>query len=246
MRSAVFLVLCLAATVGWSAEFTRVIPVDCRQVVLVFTPDWPSSMGTLQCLERAGTNDAWQHVGAPAPVLLGRRGLAWGLGLHANTPEGAPRKKEGDQCSPAGVFAFGTAFGRIPIEDVRWLRLPYRSLAPTTEAVDDPTSRFYNCIVDRARIPQPDWRSSEHMWTIPVYELGAIIDHNPDRRPSAGSCIFLHLWPEGVSGTAGCTALHRADLLAVLRWLDPAKQPVLVQLPEKIARKRLPELYDHR
>jgi hypothetical protein len=33
--------------------------------------------------------------------------------------------------------------------------------------------------------------------------------------------------------------LHRADLIELLRWLDAAKHPVLVQLPQKLARENL-------
>jgi len=69
--------------------------------------------------------------------------------------------------------------------------------------------------------------------------LGLVIAHNPQRTPGAGSCIFLHLWMNGSEGTAGCTALHRADLMELLRWLDVAKHPVLVQMPAAIARESL-------
>lgn len=45
----------------------------------------------------------------------------------------------------------------------------------------------------------------------------------------AGSCIFLHVWKPG-QPTAGCTAMAQPDLEALLLWLDPARQPLLVQL----------------
>lgn len=40
-----------------------------------------------------------------------------------------------------------------------------------------------------------------------------------------GSGIFLHSWVGGP--TAGCVALSRARLLAVLRWLEPSTHPVI-------------------
>jgi len=239
MHFASFLAFCLTAATACAVDFSPAIPTNCRQVVFVTAPDWSSTRGTMQRYERADARAHWQAVGSPAEVLLGRRGLAWGLGLHASAPDDGPRKAEGDQRAPAGVFELGTVFGRPAREEVPWLRMPYRQLSPATEAIDDPKSRSYNRIVDRAQIARPDWHSSEHMWKIPDYELGLVIAHNPQRVPRAGSCIFIHLWMEDRTGTAGCTTLHRADLLELLRWLDPAKKPVLVQFPARIARENL-------
>ena len=239
MRFASLLVFGMLAATGWSVDFAQAIPANCRAVVLVIGRDWSSPAATLQRFERPDRHSPWHPVGTPMNALLGKHGLAWGLGLHPAPGEDGPRKTEGDLRSPAGVFTLGTAFGRVPREDVRWLRLPYLLLSPTMEAIDDPASRYYDRLVDRARIADPDWRSSEQMGKVPAYELGLVIAHNPEHVPGAGSCIFLHLWMEGSSGTAGCTALHRTDLVELMRWLDPAKQPVLVQLPRQVARVSL-------
>ncbi|MDR3401865.1 MAG: L,D-transpeptidase family protein [Chthoniobacter sp.] len=239
MRFASLLAFCLAAATAYAVDLSPAIPANCRQVVLVTAHDWSASRGTLQRYERADAHTHWQTAGAPVEVLLGSRGLAWGLGLAAPVPGDGPRKIEGDQRAPAGVFELGTAFGRATREEVRWLHLPYQQLSPTTEAIDDPKSHSYNRIVDHAQIAQPDWHSSEHMGRIPDYEWGLVVAHNPQHVPRAGSCIFIHLWMEGRDGTHGCTALHRADLMELLHWLDQAKHPVLVQLPEKVARESL-------
>jgi len=239
MRLASLLVFFLAATQGWGVDFTRAIPENCRAVVLVTATDWASPQGTLRRFERADGHAAWRTVGAPAAVLLGEHGMAWGAGLAPMPSDNNPHKTEGDRRAPAGIFAFGTAFGRAPRENLPWVRMPYRRLSLATEAVDDPESRFYNQIVERTRITQPDWRSSEHMGKVPAYELGIVIGANPQCVPGGGSCLFLHLWTKGRTGTSGCTALHEADLEELMRWLDPAKHPVLVQLPEAIARTSL-------
>src|SRR5262249_40957317 len=136
----------------------------------------------------------WQAVGTPMKVLLGKRGLAWCAGLMTPPNDGGPRKVEGDLCAPAGIFAFGTTFGGMRRADLPWMRMPYLALSATTEAVDDPGSRFYNQIVDRAQVAQPDWKSSEHMGRIPDYALGIVISANPKCVPKAGSCVFVHLW----------------------------------------------------
>ena len=49
---------------------------------------------------------------------------------------------------------------------------------------------------------------------------------------SKGSCIFLHIWKDALTGTAGCTAMERRNLERIVGWLAPAKNPYLVQLTE--------------
>ena len=86
--------------------------------------------------------------------------MAWGLGLHAK-PTGGPHKKEGDEKAPAGLFRLTAAFGYSTKPP--GVMLPYIHARPGVEAVDDPHSRYYNRIVDRARVAKPDWHSSEKM-----------------------------------------------------------------------------------
>ena len=196
------------------------------------TIGWDSPTGMLQRWERAGGQAPWKKVGVEVPVAVGERGLAWGLGLHeAPKSDGAPHKREGDRRAPAGVFRLTTAFGFGPNPAGK---LPWRHITSTTEAIDDPASRFYNRIIDRREVDKPDWRSSEHMSAIPAYGLGIVIEHNPKNLPGAGSCIFMHLWRGTRAGTAGCTVLREGDLYALAQWIDASSQPVLIQLPDAI------------
>lgn len=198
-------------------------------------PDWNASRATLQRYSRESESAAWQKDGAPVLVLIGLHGLAWGRGLHRVPEDGGPRKVEGDRRTPAGIFQLGTAFGFRARDAVTGLKLPYERIGPATEAVDDPASRFYNRIVKRTDAGTVDWHSSEKMAAIPAYELGIVVNHNRDNVPRMGSCIFIHLWLPASRGTAGCTALHREDLVALLSWLDPERQPVLIQWPAGVA-----------
>ena len=202
------------------------LSASCGQVILVLAPDERSVAAQLWLLERA--DDEWQTVHGHIACTLGHQGLAWGTGEHtAAPPAGFRIKREGDKCSPAGVFRIPFAFGIAPAApDVK---LPYTPLTPTVIGVDDPKSRHYNQVVDNTKVAR-DWDSNEAMVRHDrLYEWGAFIANNPACTPGLGSCIFLHIWPGPGKGTAGCTAMSPEDLKKVLTWLDPAKEPRLVQ-----------------
>jgi L,D-peptidoglycan transpeptidase YkuD (ErfK/YbiS/YcfS/YnhG family) len=61
---------------------------------------------------------------------------------------------------------------------------------------------------------------------VSAYGSGAVIAYNQARAPGLGSAIFLHLSSGG--STAGCVALPSSELLPLLRWLDPSRQPRIV------------------
>jgi D-alanyl-D-alanine dipeptidase len=206
--------------------------VRSRQVVVVTTRGWEMVPGTLRRFERKGTRGAWAQVGRDVPVAVGRNGLGWGAGLVDVSGTEGPSKKEGDGKAPAGVFRLGPAFGFEP-ERAAWLRVPYVPLTSSVECVDDTASRRYNLLLDREAARDVDWNSSERMRSVEGYRWGLVVRHNA-APPVAGrgSCIFLHIWAGPGRGTAGCTAMEEASLTELLRWLDPKKGPLLVQLPE--------------
>ncbi len=209
--------------------FETSLPASCQQVMLVLSPHAESVPARLWLLEREGTG-GWRTIAGPLSVTLGRKGLAWGEGEHTTqAPAGFRVKREGDGCSPAGVFRIPFAFGLANAEEAAWLRLPYTPLTPTIIGVDDPKSRHYNQVVDNAKVER-DWDSNEAMIRHDgLYRWGAFIAHNPNGIPGLGSCIFLHLWPGPGESTAGCTGMSEEDIRTVLRWLDPGKDPRIVQ-----------------
>jgi D-alanyl-D-alanine dipeptidase len=204
-----------------------------RQLIVVTTRGWDDVPGTLRRFERKGTGATWSRVGQEVPVAVGRKGLGWGAGLVETGGMEGPQKREGDGKAPAGLFALGTAFGFAPVQDAAWLRLPYTPLTPSVECVDDTASRRYNLIVDRASIGDVDWNSSEQMRSVEGYRWGLVVRHNAAPTIAGrGSCIFLHVWAGPGRGTAGCTAMEEVNLKGLLRWLDPKKIPLLLQLTE--------------
>jgi D-alanyl-D-alanine dipeptidase len=204
---------------------------EARQCLLVTAPDWESSTGELRLLERPATDAAWQERGTSITVSLGKNGLAWGRGAVSFDLPG-PKKIEGDGRAPAGVFRLGTVFGYASAAETPPLKMPYFAATDDSEAVDDPRSRYYNQLVRRSAIAEPDWNSAEKMRRADVlYRWGIFVEHNTPAIAGAGSCIFLHIWRAPRVATVGCTAMSERDLRAIIGWLDSAACPLLIQLP---------------
>lgn len=201
------------------------------QAVMVTTRDWESFRGTARLYERKDAGSKWKKVGDDFPVVIGRNGMGidesdgWDVHL-SDIP-----KREGDGKSPAGIIPLTYAFGRP--QKPADLMLDYRRLAESTECVDDVKSSHYNKLVDRYQVGNFDWKSSEKMLEVgDQYDLGVFVAYNSyPAVPGFGSCIFLHIWKNSETGTAGCTAMSRENLERILKWLDPAKNPHLIQMP---------------
>jgi L,D-peptidoglycan transpeptidase YkuD (ErfK/YbiS/YcfS/YnhG family) len=246
----VSILLCLVGIVSWCVSGRAqagILKSDAlaraTQMILVTTSDWNAVEGRLRRYERATVHEDWRRVGDPISIVVGKNGLGWGIGVIVTDDAQVrsasdPVKREGDGRAPAGIFALGTAFGYAS-EPLQGLKMAYLNLTPSIECVDDPGSKHYNRIMDRS-VDAPDWNSSEHMRNAgESYRWGVVVDHNGivtgdtnPPEPGGGSCVFLHIWHSHDQGTAGCTAMPQPDLEILLTWLDPARQPLLVQLPE--------------
>ena len=147
--------------------------------------------------------------------------MAWSKDIAYLLPKKtAVFKREGDGKSPAGIFNLTSAFGSLSKPDV--VKLPFTELISSTECVDDTKSANYNQIVDRYKIGNFDWKSSEKMLEVGAqYDLGVFVAHNSNPvKTGNGSCIFLHIWKDETGGTAGCTAMKREQIETLLGWLD--------------------------
>ena len=209
---------------------------NARQVVVVVTPDWNASHGMLGTYER--TDGQWRQIGEREPVTVGRNGSAWGLGLHPDPgarPQVGPLKREGDGRSPAGVFGIGDAFGYAQYPDTA---LPYDPMQASHYCMDVSGSPLYNRIVDAQTVGAEAVAGSTEPMRLDLhsagdqrYRLGFVIEHNPQARRDAGSCIFAHLWRKPAESTAGCTAMDDPTMTRLLAWLRPDQHPVFVLLP---------------
>lgn len=224
-------VACVGAALSLGAQVPQPLAAS-RQLVVVTTPGWASTSGSLQSFERSSARGNWRPAGPPISIVVGRTGLAWGTGFDQFAAEpSAPHKHEGDGKSPAGAFPLDTAFGFAPRDSMPPLGLPYVQLTPASECVDDTASVHYNTVVSKTGLPRVDWSSAEHMRSIMAYRFGVIVGYNaaPPMK-GRGSCIFLHIWGGPTSTTVGCTAMDSGRLETLMEWLDRSKGPVLVQL----------------
>jgi zinc D-Ala-D-Ala dipeptidase len=205
-----------------------------QQCLVVVTDSWTSTTGKMSTFERS-RGSPWQQRESTIPVVVGEAGLGWGRGLMDGKLTG-PVKREGDRRAPAGIFRLRSVFGYA--EENPGTRMPYVALTSQMVGVDDPHSRYYNQLIDASKIKAPDWQTAEKM-ILPDsrYKWGVFVEHNFPPVPGAGSCIFLHVWANAQTTTAGCTALPEGDLVKILRWLDPDRRPLLVQMPQFIYHK---------
>jgi len=175
------------------------------QVIAVAAAGYGTNVATLTAYEQGASG--WTQVFGPWTANVGRNGVA---------PPG--EKREGDGRTPSGTFGFDFMFG---VNANPGVKFPFRPITgPNIVWDDDPASANYNRWIDTNTAsagvrPEPMYVSA--------YGSGAVIAYNDARTPGLGSAIFLHLSSGGA--TAGCVALPSSELLPLLRWLDPTRQP---------------------
>ncbi len=123
-------------------------------------------------------------------------------------------KKEGDGCTPLGVFALRECWYRADRLEAPQTKLPLRIITPEDGWCDDPSHPDYNRHV---RLPFAASHENLHRED-PVYDLIIPLGYNDNPiAPGEGSAIFMHIAKPDYSGTEGCIALNLPDLLEILR-----------------------------
>jgi L,D-peptidoglycan transpeptidase YkuD (ErfK/YbiS/YcfS/YnhG family) len=179
------------------------------QAVVVTAEAYGVSTATLTAYERQAGR--WRRAMGPWTARIGSRGFA--------PPD---EKVEGDGRTPSGVYQFSFLFGVAPDPGVRF---EYRQVPDDTIVWDeDPSSPTYNLWIDLD--DYGGGRDAEGMYQPVAYRYGAVIAYNTARTPGRGSGIFLHA--STGRATAGCVSLPVDQLVALLRWLDPARSPRIV------------------
>ena len=209
------------------------------QLMVVLTENWETNNCRIYLCEKEG--DRWLVNKNIMEGVTGKKGLAWGIGLYQDlsldTLEVYQKKAEGDNKSPAGIFKTGPCYGYA--DSLPFISsLEYFHIQPTFQGVDDPSSTFYNQIIDirdLEKSPENYYNSHEEIKRKDnLYKWFFRIGHNSENIPSAGSLIFFHIWRNNTKGTAGCIATSEENILNVLMWLDTGKNPLIVILPKNV------------
>ena len=126
-------------------------------------------------------------------------------------------KREGDGASPIGTYAMRFGLYRADRIMRPHSGLPLRPLRPEDGWCDDPVSSRYNRFAQH-----PLAASAERLWRDDgLYDVVIVLGHNDcPRVRGRGSAVFLHAAAPGLTATAGCITLARADLIKVLRHVD--------------------------
>jgi L,D-peptidoglycan transpeptidase YkuD (ErfK/YbiS/YcfS/YnhG family) len=135
-------------------------------------------------------------------------------------------KREGDG---------GTPLGRLPIRELLYradrvtrprTALPVRVIRDHDGWCEDPADRNYNRLVKLSPRSSVDrLRRTDHL-----YDLVLVLGYNDRPRVRGnGSAIFVHLARPGYAPTAGCIALSRRDLSALLAQIRPGSSIVVMR-----------------
>src|SRR5438046_2446733 len=137
------IVLWFLPTLGYASSQTayELAIAKSQQLIVVIARHWSDNHGTLALYDRE-RSEVWRRASPAVPVMLGRNGLAWGIALHRQRAT----KREGDGCSPAGLFALQRIYGRAATPPGtgsvagQLQKFPYQQLRESMEGVDDPHS----------------------------------------------------------------------------------------------------------
>lgn len=176
------------------------------QVVTVVAPSAGSTRATLTAWQLGPAG--WTAVLGPFSARIGRDGVG-------ATSESLWR-------TPAGTFTLTEGFGLLGNPG---LRMPYRVIDDDDYWVSDVHSSLYNQFAECSSACPFDPAAGEHLVDAGAsYDYALVIDYNRwPAVPGRGSAFFLHV--TNGQYTAGCVAIARSSLVALMRWLDPAAHP---------------------
>jgi L,D-peptidoglycan transpeptidase YkuD (ErfK/YbiS/YcfS/YnhG family) len=166
---------------------------------------------TLYAMEKRSDN--WQTALEPFDAVIGRNGFA--------TPG---EKREGDGKTPSGIYPLAMTFG---YDAAAGTKMPYRQSLDDDIWVDDASADDYNRWTKKQETHAASFEIMRRDDNL--YKYGIVINYNTDPVIKGnGSAIFLHIWKDESSPTAGCVAVAEENIIKLLGWLDPAASPLII------------------
>ena len=123
------------------------------------------------------------------------------------------KKKEGDKCTPKGIFKIGKVYYRPDRVNKPETRLSLKKITKRMAWCDDPYNKKYNkeVLLNKYIKSEKLYRKSSS------YDILIVIEYNTKKtRPFKGSAIFIHL-TKNYKPTAGCIGLTKKDFLIMLK-----------------------------
>ena len=181
------------------------------QVITVVGSSTSATTAVLQAWDRA-PGGGWLPHGGSMTAHVGADGLS-------------TQPSESRSATPIGSFTLTQAFGHDADPGTA---LPYFQTTPADWWISQ-LGPLYNTHQNCASgCPFAQAAPNEHLYyETPFYDYAVVIDYNTANAGSvsqgAGSAFFLHV-TDG-NPTAGCVSIPAPDLIATLRWLQPADHP---------------------
>tara|TARA_B100000214_G_scaffold271550_1_gene201872 strand:+ start:620 stop:1111 length:492 start_codon:yes stop_codon:yes gene_type:complete len=126
------------------------------------------------------------------------------------------KKKEGDNCTPIGIFKIGKVYYRSDRIKKLETVLKTKKITKNMGWCDDPYNKKYNkeIVLDKKNKGEKLYRRDN------IYDVLIVIEYNTKKiKPFKGSAIFIHL-TKNYSPTEGCIALKKNDLLILLKIIN--------------------------
>jgi len=126
------------------------------------------------------------------------------------------KKKEGDRCTPRGIFSLGKLYYRPDRVEKPQTKISTICIRKNMVWCNDVTSHFYNTQIKvNKRIKHEKLFRKDNS-----YDYLIVINYNTkDIKKEKGSAIFLHL-TKTYKNTAGCVAVKKKDLLIILKLIS--------------------------
>jgi len=176
------------------------------QVFLVTTNGTSTSYGTGNMYEK--TNGQWKKLNTLA-VRLGANGISYTRVQNSNQ-------------TPAGVLTILSAFG---IADSPGSKYAYHKVTSSDYWDLNSGSTTYNRMISSN--PGGDF---EHLIDFGTqYKYALVTDWNYNQSLNKGGAIFIHV--NGSGATGSCISLTESDMVSLIKWLDPAKNPKVLVVP---------------
>jgi len=155
----------------------------------------------------------WEPVFEPFDAVIGRNGFA-----------DCGEKKEGDGKTPSGIYSIKKTFGYGKTIETK---MPYRQILSDDIWVDDPFANDYNRWTKKRKTQAASYEIMKR--DDDLYKYGIVIEYNTDPVVKGkGSAIFLHIWRDKNTPTAGCVAVSEKDLIKIIGWLNPDAAPLII------------------